>query len=168
VRHHVEAVAQRLRADRDRLEQDLETRIEHAAARHSRELASAAPATSASSFAHWMLGCTRRTNGPWAKPQSVLATMFSRPTSRARRVPASATSSGCSTTLVSWLIMPGCSSRPSGSRTSSHARHSCSWRGFACSIEYPPTRTRRIRSTMSRSGTSPTWGAFQLPHPRID
>ena len=30
-----------------------------------------APSASASSFAHWMLGCTRRTNAPWAKPQSV-------------------------------------------------------------------------------------------------
>jgi hypothetical protein len=43
-------------------------------------LAIRAPATRASSFAHMMLGWTRRMNGPWAKPQSVLASTFSRPT----------------------------------------------------------------------------------------
>ena len=54
------------------------------AIRHSSLLASRAPSASASSFAHMMLGCTRRWNGPWAKPQSVPAMTFSRPTSLAQ------------------------------------------------------------------------------------
>ena len=49
-----------------------------------------------------------------------------------------ATSSGCSTTLVWCVTTPGISFLPSGSETSSQRRHSCSWRGLACSIAYLP------------------------------
>ena len=45
----------------------------------------------------------------------------------------SATSSGCSTTLVAWLIRPGIRTLSSGSSTSCQIRHSCSWRGLAIS-----------------------------------
>ena len=62
---------------------------------HSRRLASAAPAASASSFAHAICGCTRP-----PRPQSVEAMTRSRPTRSAKRRIRSATSSGCSTTFV--------------------------------------------------------------------
>jgi len=42
--------------------------------------------------------------------------------------------SGCSTTLVAWLMTPGISTLPSGSFTSCQTFHSCSWRGLAPSI----------------------------------
>ena len=44
---------------------------------------------------------------PWAKPQSVPAITFSRPTSFASRTSRWATSSGCSTTFVWWVTTPG-------------------------------------------------------------
>ena len=53
---------------------------------------------------------------------------------RAMRTRRSATSSGCSTMLVAWLITPGTSVLPRGSFTFSHTRHSCSWRGLAPSM----------------------------------
>ncbi len=52
---------------------------------HSSFVAIRAPSASASSFAHTIVGCTRLVNGVCAKPQSVPAMTFSRPTSLARR-----------------------------------------------------------------------------------
>ena len=72
---------------------------------------------------------------PCAKPQSVMAMTFSRPTTEAKFLIRSATSSGCSTTLVEWLMTPGIRILPSGSFTSRQTCHSCSWRGLAASIE---------------------------------
>ena len=51
--------------------------------RHSRAEASRAPSTSASNFAHMMVGCWRWKSAPWAKPQSAPAMTRSRPTRRA-------------------------------------------------------------------------------------
>ncbi len=53
----------------------------------------------------------------------------------AKRTIRSATSSGCSTTLVAWLTTPGRINFPSGSFTSCHTRHSCSWRTLPASNE---------------------------------
>ena len=47
----------------------------------------------------------------------------------------SATSSGCSTTFVAWLTTPGIRIFPSGSFTSRHTFHSCSWRALPASTE---------------------------------
>jgi hypothetical protein len=65
---------------------------------------------------------------------AVPAMTFSRPTSLASRTIRSFTNSGCSTTLVAWLMTPGMSTEPFGSLTSFQTCHSCSWRGFAPSI----------------------------------
>ena len=46
---------------------------------HNSPRARRAPSASDSSFAHMIEGCTRRWNGPCAKPQSVPAITFSRP-----------------------------------------------------------------------------------------
>ena len=70
--------------------------------RQSWRVASAAPATSASSLAQAICGWTRP-----PRPQSVEAMTRSRPTRLAKRRMRSATSSGCSTTLVAWLTTPG-------------------------------------------------------------
>ncbi len=86
--------------------------------------ASLAPSARAPSFAHWIDSCTRWMYGPWAKPQSVDPSTRSGPTRRAVRSSRSATSSGCSTTLVACEITPGASRLPSGSSTSSHTFHS--------------------------------------------
>ena len=61
-----------------------------------------------------------------AGPQSVEAITRSRPTRLAKRRIRSATSSGCSTTLVAWLTTPGSISLSSGSLTSCQTFHSCS------------------------------------------
>jgi hypothetical protein len=50
--------------------------------------------------------------------------VFSRPTSGAILTIRSQTSSGCSTTLVAWLITPGISTLPGGSLTSRLKSHS--------------------------------------------
>src|SRR5262249_25139553 len=93
-------------------------------------LASAAPCASASSLAQAMSGWIRPPS-----PQSVEAMTRSRPTSFAKRRMRSATSSGCSTTLVAWLTTPGKISLPSGSLMFSQTRHSCSWRTLPASNE---------------------------------
>ena len=80
-------------------------------------LASAAPWASASSLAQAICGWMRP-----PRPQSVPAMTFSRPTSLAKRTMRSATSSGCSTTLVAWLTTPGMMILPSGSFTSCQTR----------------------------------------------
>jgi hypothetical protein len=85
-----------------------------------------APSAIASSFAHMIVGCTRRFSSSCANPQSVPAITFSRPTAPANRISRSATSSGCSTTFVLWLTTPGTRILPGGSATSVHTRHSCS------------------------------------------
>src|SRR5262249_19568024 len=72
--------------------------------------------------AHMICGCTRAKYVTCANPQSVLAMTFSRPTSRASRTMRSATSSGCSTMLVGWLITPGMSTVSLGSLRCSHSR----------------------------------------------
>src|SRR5262249_79767 len=107
----------------------------HAAVRrpHSSRVAIFAPSTSEASFAHMMVGWTRCANGLWAKPQSVPPMTFSRPTISARRTMRCATSSGCSTILVAWLMTPGISTLPGGSFTDRQTTHSCSWRGLAAS-----------------------------------
>ena len=66
------------------------------------------PSTSASSLAQAICGWMRP-----PRPQSVAAMTFSRPAASAKRSMRSATSCGCSTTLVAWLTMPGTSTRPS-------------------------------------------------------
>jgi tRNA synthetases class II (D, K and N) len=48
---------------------------------------------------------------------------FSRPTTLAKFLMRHATNSGCSTTLVEWVTMPGMRSLPSGSFTSFHKEH---------------------------------------------
>jgi len=53
----------------------------------------------------------------------------------ARRTNRSATSFGCSTTLVVWAMTPGMSTRSGGNLAFSQTRHSCSWRGLAISSE---------------------------------
>src|SRR5262249_15550093 len=85
-------------------------------------LASRAPSTSAPSLAHMICGCTRAKYVNCANPPSVLAVAFFRPTSRASRTMRSATSSGCSTMLVAWLITPGMSTVSLGSLRCSHSR----------------------------------------------
>ena len=62
---------------------------------------------------------------------------MSRPTASAQRTIRSATISGCSIRLVEWVTTPGMSTLPSGSLTSFHSFHSCSWRTLAASKEYP-------------------------------
>src|SRR3974377_794932 len=94
-----------------------------------------APSTKDFSFAHMIVGWTRRANGLCAKPQSVPPMTFSRPTIFASRTMRSATSSGCSTMLVAWLITPGIKILPGLSFTLSHTRHSWAWRGLAASNE---------------------------------
>src|SRR6185295_6112291 len=68
---------------------------------HRRADASLAPSASASSLAQASCGWTRPPS-----PQSVPASTFSRPTRSANRTIRSATSSGCSSTLVAWLTTP--------------------------------------------------------------
>ena len=51
------------------------------------------------------------------KPQSALATTFSRPTISANRTMRSAIVSGCSTMFVAWLITPGSRTVSGGSLT---------------------------------------------------
>ena len=58
----------------------------------------------------------------------------------------SATSSGCSTSMLDWVMTPGISVVPSGSFRSSPHAYSCSWRGFAASKEYAPALILRMRS----------------------
>src|SRR4029079_10264798 len=75
------AAPKRLAGEIPRLLRD---RVAHVAARrgHNAFDASLAPWTRARSLAHMIEGCTRCTNGPCAKPQSVPAMTLSRPTSR--------------------------------------------------------------------------------------
>ena len=80
-----------------------------------------------------MVGWTRWAKGLCAKPQSVPPITFSRPTILASRTSRCATSSGCSTMLVAWLMTPGMSTLPAGSLALCQTFHSCSWRGFAAS-----------------------------------
>src|SRR5690606_22029697 len=80
---------------------------------NSRSDALRAPSVSASIFAHAICGCTRP-----PRPQSVEATTFSGPTTEANASMRSATSSGCSTTLVECPTTPGSSFLPAGSSTS--------------------------------------------------
>ncbi len=60
---------------------------------------------------------------------------FRGPPDRHKAAMRSATSSGCSTTLLAWLTTPGIRILPSGSFTSFQTFHSCSWRGLAASTE---------------------------------
>src|SRR5215469_1334785 len=102
---------------------------------HNVRVAIRAPSTKDFSFAHMIVGWTRRANGLCAKPQSVPPITFSRPTIFASRTMRSATSSGCSTMLVAWLITPGIKTLPGFSFTLCHTRHSCACRGLAASNE---------------------------------
>ena len=82
---------------------------------HSSSDASRAPSTSDSSFAHITCGCTRWMCSICAKPQSVPAMTFSRPTIFASRTMRSATRRGCSTVVVWWVMTPGIRIFPGGS-----------------------------------------------------
>ena len=121
---------------------------------HSLSVASRAPSASASSFAHWIVGWTRRTKAPCANPQSVPPITFSRPTSFASRTSRSATSSGCSTTFVWWVTTPGTRTFPSGARRPpTGATRARAARSPARSGSSGPG-TRRTRSITSASGGS--------------
>src|SRR5690606_13408333 len=96
----------------------------------SRWEASRAPSARVSSLAQAICGWIRPPS-----PQSVEAMTRSFPTAFANRSMRSATSSGCSTTLVAWETTPGRMSLPSGSSTSCHTFHSCSWRTLPASKE---------------------------------
>ena len=87
----------------------------------------------------------------------------SRPSKLANRWMRSDTSSGCSTTLVAWLMTPGIRMRPAGSLTSFQTCHSCSCRGLADLDHIGAGAHLEDRSTMSFSGTSLTCGPGQLP-----
>ncbi len=67
------------------------------------------------------------------------ATTFSLPTASANPTMRSATSSGCSTTLVECVTTPGRMTFPSGSFTSRQTFHSCSCPALAASNELHPS-----------------------------
>lgn len=90
----------------------------------SRSDAIRAPATRDSNLGQTMLGRSSLLPANVAKPQSLPAIMFSRPTARAKRSIRCATSSGCSTSTVVCEITPEISSIPSGSFTVCHTCHS--------------------------------------------
>src|SRR5215470_11601968 len=125
----------------------------HARPQSSR-VAIRAPSTSASNFAQTTLGWISVEPANVAKPQSAPAMTFSRPTTFANRTMRWATSSGCSTSTVDWVMVPGISTASAGSFTVSHTRHSCSCRGFAASNEYAPARIFSITSTKCFSSRS--------------
>src|SRR5262245_21332141 len=130
---------------------------------HSRRDARRAPSARAPSLAHTMVGWISSEPAKVAKPQSLPAITRSRPTTLANLTMRSATSSGCSTSTLDCVMMPGIRILPSGSLTSSHTRHSCSWRGFAASREYAPAQTSRMMSTTSFSAMSCTRGPMLMP-----
>ena len=81
-------------------------------------------------------GWTRCVSCACAKPQSVPAITFSRPTRFAKVTMRSATSRGCST--VGGVMRDDARYQDlagTAASTFSHTCHSCSWRGFAASIE---------------------------------
>ena len=97
------------------------------------------------------------------KPQSALATTFSRPTSSANLTIRSAMVSGCSTMLVAWLMTPGSSTASRGGLTDSNTWYTCSCRGLAASKENAPARIVNSVSTYSASGASCTRGPSLMP-----
>ena len=102
-------------------------------------MARRAPSASASNLARTIVGWISGVYVAWEeKPQSALATTFSRPTSSANRVIRSAIVSGCSTMEVAWLMTPGRSTAPSGGLTDSNTWYACSCRGLAASKENAP------------------------------
>src|SRR5262245_21925026 len=72
----------------------------------------------------------------------------------ARYASAAGRSSGCSMKLVVESITPATSTLPSGSLTSFHTLHSCSWRGLAPAMTRPAGRAWITMSAMSSSGRS--------------
>src|SRR5215468_8020102 len=122
-----------------------------------------APATREPNFAHATSGCVRLIVDAWAKPQSAPPMTFSGPTIPAKRSSRWATSRGCSTVVVWWVMTPGMRILPSGSFVRSHTSHSHSCREFAASMEYAPAFTCRMRSMSASSGASATCGTCQLP-----
>src|ERR1700761_248743 len=122
-----------------------------------------APATRASNWAKTISGAVRLMRDVWAKPQSAPPMMFSGPRSFANRSRRWATSLGCSTVVMWWLMTPGMRILPSGSFVCSHTSHSHSCRGLAASMEYAPAFTWRMRSMIASSGASATCGTCQLP-----
>src|ERR1700757_2604062 len=99
----------------------------------------------------------------WAKPQSAPPMMFSGPRILAKRSRRWATSLGCSTVVMWWLMTPGMRILPSGSFACSHTSHSHSCLGLAASMEYAPAFTCRMRSMIASSGASATCGTCHLP-----
>ena len=118
-----------------------------------------APSTSAASLAQATCGRISFEPAKVAKPQSAPAITRSRPTTDAKRSIRWATRSGCSTSTVDWVITPGISTASSGSVTSRHTCHSCSWRGFAASTSTRPrsraAARRRCRGAPCRGPAGP-------------
>src|SRR5699024_3717238 len=124
-------------------------------------LAILAPSPRDWTFAHAMSAWTRP-----PRPQSVEAITRSVPTASVNRRIRWATSSGCSTTFVAWLTTPGTSTRSSGTSTSFHTVHSCSWRTLPASKESEPTFASSTTGRMSLIGMSVTCGPCQEPQHR--
>ena len=151
-----------------RVDHVLETLLTHSLSFES--LDSTAPATRAARLRPALrasptspAGAHADTCSSCAKPQSVPAITFSRPTSFANRTIRSATSRGCSTRRRVMRHDARDQIFPAGSFTFSHTRHSCSCRTLAASIEYAPARTFSISGRIASSGASATCGTCQLP-----
>ena len=95
------------------------------------------------SFVHTTLSSTSMEPAKVPKPQSTPArTRVRSPMASAAATIRSATTSGCSTTLVVESMTPGTKSMPSGSGWRRNARSSCWCRGLASGSESAPTRAR--------------------------
>ena len=102
---------------------------------HNRSAANRAPCTSASSLAHMIVGWTRRTYGPWAKPQSVPPITRSRPDQLGQPHEPLGDELGMLDDVGGVGDHAGDQHLVVGQvESSSHTRHSCSWRGLAISI----------------------------------
>ena len=84
---------------------------------HSSCDAKRAPSARLSNLAHITCGCTREMVSTCAKPQSVDAMTFSRPSSFANLTMRSAINRGCSTVVVWWVMTPGMRIFPAGNFT---------------------------------------------------
>ena len=81
---------------------------------------------------------------------------FCLPTASANLTMRSATSSGCSATLVECVTTPGRMTFPSGSFTSRQIFHSCSCRALAASNEYAPALIASRTSWKTPKPSSPS------------
>ena len=124
----------------------------------------APPPTSAASLAHWISGCTRWMKAPCAKPQSVPASTFSRPTTFASRDEPLGDEVG----VLDDVGVVGHHARGSASCPRAVGRPPT--RATRARAAGSPARSRRrrrgpasTRSTTSRSGGSKACGPCQLP-----